>query len=150
MSYNIVTSSAMKIIGMANKTTNDNQQSSRDLPQFWNSYFAKNIEDTIPHKKEPLQRICMYTDYNPKGYTVIIGACVKTLDDVPASLVSREIPAGKYAVFTVNGPVETSVLKTWQHIWSIADLPRAYTNDFELYDYDGDNLRSVKIYVSIV
>ena len=88
MSYNIVTAPAMKIIGMANKTTNDNQQSAHDLPQFWHTYLTENIEDNIPHKKEPLQKIGLYTDYNPQGYTAIIGACVKTLDDVPASLVS--------------------------------------------------------------
>ena len=127
----------MKIIGVANKTTNDHQQSALDIPKFWNTYFTKNIEMSIPHKKEPLQRICLYTDYDPQGYTVIIGACVTEIVDIPASCVAREIPAAKYAVFTITGPLETSVLKEWKHVWSIADLPRAFTHDFELYEYSG-------------
>lgn len=152
MSYTIVTLPAMKIVGMANKTTNDHEQSAHDLPKLWSNYFTQEIETTIPHKKEPLQRICLYTDYKPQGYTVIIGACVTVLEDVPATLEERELPAGKYAVFTVNGPLETAVAKAWHHIRAIADLPRAFTNDFELYEYNdnGDNLRSAKIFVSLI
>ncbi len=152
MSYTIVTLPAIKVVGMANKTTNNNHQSAVDIPQFWNTYFTEKIETSIHHKKEPLQRICMYTDYDPQGYTVIIGACVSALEDVPESCVAREIPAGKYAVFAINGPLEIAVLKAWQHVWSIADLPRAFTHDFELYEYkdNGDNLLSAKIYVSLV
>jgi len=142
MSYTIETLPAMKIIGMANKTTNNHEQSAHDLPKFWNNYLAEDIETSIHHKKEPLQRICLYTDYNPQGYTVIIGACVTALEDVAASLEARELPAGKYAVFTVNGPLETAVQKAWQHVWSIADLPRAFTNDFELYEYE-DNANKI-------
>jgi predicted transcriptional regulator YdeE len=140
----------MKIIGMANKTTNDNEKSAADMPQFWNSYLAKNVEKSIPHKQEPLKRICLYTDYSPEGYSVIIGACVAELDKIPEALVGREVPAGKYAVFTITGPLETAVLKAWKHVWSIADLPRAYTHDFELYEYDGDTQRDAKIYISLI
>jgi len=150
MSYEVVTIPTLKIIGIEHKTTNNNNQSVTDMPQFWDNYFTKNIEISIPHKQEPLNRVCVYTDYNPEGYTVIIGACVTSLETVPVHLVGREFPSSKYAVFTINGPLETNVLKTWQHIWSIADLPRAYTHDFELYEYIGDNLQFAKVFVSIV
>lgn len=150
MSYTLVTLPEIQLIGIAHKTTNNNHKSAIDMPLFWKNYFDKHIEDTIPHKKKPLQRICVYTHYNPQGYSVIIGACVNDLKDVPENLTGLELPASKYAVFTIKGPVETEIPKAWQHIWAIADLPRAYTHDFELYEYDGDTLRDAKIYVSVI
>ncbi len=150
MAYTLVRLPAVQVIGMAFKTKDHNQQSVRDIPNFWKAYFSKNVEASIPHKVEPLKRICVYTSYNPEGYTVIIGACVTKLENVPPALIGRELPPGEYALFGMNGPVEEAAAKAWHHIQSIADLPRAYTHDFELYEYEkADVLREAKIFISV-
>lgn len=151
MSYTTLSLPAFKVIGIAHTTTNRNKQSYTDIPKFWNSYISNSIEDQIPNKIQPLHRIGLYTNYKLDKYTVIIGACVSSLSKVPKELTAQEIPAGKYAVFTVNGPLETAVAKTWEHIMSLSNLPRAYTNDFEIYEYnDANNLQATRILISLI
>jgi len=49
-------------------------------------------------------------------------------------MVGKEIPAGKYAVFTPKDPMTINWQKFWQEIWSTEGIERTFTNDFERYD----------------
>ena len=58
---------AFKIIGISVRTTNENGQSSKDIPFLWNKFFEENILEQIPNKIGK-DIYCVYTDFR-KDFT---------------------------------------------------------------------------------
>ena len=73
----------------------------------------------------------------------------------PNSLVVKQIPAGKYAVFTTEvGPFAKVIPDAWQRIFKLEQegkIKRAYKTDFEIYDQRAQDPQNgqVDIYVGL-
>ena len=69
--------------------------------------------------------------------TEVVGVEVTSYDSMSANIVTKTIPAGKFAVFTHKGSL-SNILKTYQYIWGTWVLLTKETldnrDDFELYD----------------
>ncbi|MGE0076461.1 MAG: GyrI-like domain-containing protein [Bacteroidales bacterium] len=141
------------IIGIAIRTTNENMQSTTDIPILWNRFFAEQVVTKIPNKIDNCL-YCMYTDFEgdyTKPYTTIIGCKVSSLEIIPDGMVGKTIPAATYLTFTAIGNIqEGAVLNEWNKIWNMS-LDRAYTADFEIYgEKSQDPLNAqVDIFISI-
>ncbi|MES2656685.1 MAG: effector binding domain-containing protein [Bacteroidota bacterium] len=123
------------IIGIAVRTTNENGQSSKDIPALWNTFMAEGILAKIPNRISD-DIYCMYTEYekdHTKPYTTIIGCKVADLTNVPTGMVGKTIETAQYAIHTIQGNImEGIVYNEWLKIWD-ADLPRTFIADFEIY-----------------
>jgi predicted transcriptional regulator YdeE len=69
----------------------------------------------------------------------VLGARVKSDGEVPAGMLAKKIPAGKFAVFTSEkGPAAKVVPETWTKINSLPRSAvggdRVYRADYEIYD----------------
>jgi len=102
----------------------------------------------------------LYTDYASDrngDYTFFIGAKVSDTSAIPAAMVAKRVPAGKFAVVTsAQGAVQNVVPKAWQQIWSLEDKSelggaRSYNADFEVYDQRSRDPQDsqVDVYVGI-
>lgn len=100
----------------------------------------------------------LYSNYTPDFslksgyYSLAIGCPVDHVDIIPLGMIVKEIPAGKYAVFTAKGPFGPSVAKVWlEEIWPNKEIERTFTNDFEWYDSRSTNDENsvVKIYIAV-
>lgn len=88
---------------------------------LWQRFIEKS--DSIPNK-HPSGRtfgVCEYqVDADIANYDMelseVVGAEVTFYDDLPAGMVAKTIPAGKFAVFTYKGTLD-DILKTYQYIW---------------------------------
>ncbi len=86
----------------------------------------------------------------------MLGARVTSEATVPAGMVAKKIPAGKYAVFTSEkGPAQQVVPELWMKINSLprgaVGTDRVYGADSEIYDEratDPQNLQ-MDVYVGI-
>jgi predicted transcriptional regulator YdeE len=143
-----------KIIGIATRTTNQNNQSAEDLGKLWSQFYAENIFEKIPDKVSS-DIITIYTDYvsnYTEAYTAIIGVLVSTLDSVPEGLTGREFEAENFQKFTAKGAMPNAVVNTWINIWQQdKELNRKYTYDLEVYgekSQDGENAE-VEIFIAI-
>lgn len=143
-----------KIIGIATRTTNQNNQSQQDLGQLWGQFYTDHVFDKIPYKVSG-NILTIYTDYKSDftdEYTTIIDVPVSTLDDIPDGLIGREFEAGNFKKFMAKGEMPHAVVKTWSRIWQKdKELNRKYAYDFEVYgekSQNGEN-SEVEIYVSI-
>jgi predicted transcriptional regulator YdeE len=123
------------ILGIAVRTTNENGQATKDIPQLWNRFMSENIAAQIPNKVSD-DIYCLYTDYEgdyTRPYTTILGCRVHNLAEIPAGFTSKPVEEGEYTVFTAKGKIaEGVVFQEWQKIWS-TELPRNYGTDFEVY-----------------
>ena len=130
------------VIGLAERTSNDREMSGQGLiGKTWERFLAENIYAQIPNKSE--QKVLgVYADYagdHTGEYTFLAGAPVSTLDDIPAGLTGKRIPAGRYAMLTSDrGPLVPMVIGAWQKIWMATPSElggeRAFRADFEVYD----------------
>jgi predicted transcriptional regulator YdeE len=86
----------------------------------------------------------------------LLGARVTSDSNLPAGMVAKKIPAGRFALFTTEkGPAPKVVPATWMRINSLPKAAvggdRVYRADFEVYDeraMDPQNLEA-DIYVGI-
>jgi predicted transcriptional regulator YdeE len=129
------TISAFSIIGIAIRTTNENAQSSTDIPQLWAKFMSEGILEKIPNKIDNTI-YCIYTDYekdHTKPYTTLLGCKVSTLDVIPNGMTGKQFTEGNYTKRIAKGNImQGIVFNEWLNIWK-ADLQRVYTADFEVY-----------------
>lgn len=124
------------VVGIAVRTTNENERSGQDIPQLWNQFFTEGIADKIPGKVDDTM-YCVYTDYekdHTQPYTTVLGYKVENLDTVPHGLTGIKIEKGNYKKFIAKGdPFTGAVLNEWKKIWN-SGIERSYSADFEVYD----------------
>lgn len=141
------------VIGISIRTTNENGQSSQDIPALWNKFLTENIAEKIPNKTDNTV-YCIYTDYEKdytKPYTTILGCKVNNLDTIPNEMTGKTFDKANYVKHIAKGSIlQGMVFNEWTKIWN-SDLDRAYTADFEVYGEKAQNPENseVDIYVSV-
>lgn len=147
------------VVGISARTTNAREMTPQGvIGATWGRLFQEGIIQKIPNKADP-RIVAVYTDYasdHNGEYTYVLGARVTSDADVPAGMVARKVPAGKYAMFTSEkGPAPQVVPALWMKINSLpqgaAGADRVYHTDFEIYDeraMDPQNLQ-MDVYVGV-
>ena len=130
MDYTTVNKDEMLVIGIALRTTNENNQAAEEMPKAWDRFYSSNTLERIPNRKsdEVLGAYVEYEGDHTKPYTLIIGCEVNNADEVPEGLVVKKIPAAKYAAFKVSGKFPDSLIEAWQKVWA-SGLKRSYSGD---------------------
>lgn len=157
MNFELVLLPAMIIIGPELRTTWMNNECHQAIPAFWQQIYSHNTLQNIPNKIDSNTVLGLYTNYSEDFsltsgyYSLVVGCPVTSSNDIPHNMVSIQIPAGKYAVFTAKGPFHPAIANVWlNEIWK-SNLDRTFTYDFEWYDSQSTNDENsiVKIYISI-
>ena len=139
MLTNIIQSEpAFNVIGITVRTTTEeNLKGTGPIVHLWEKFLGEGVLATIPHKIDN-NVLVLYYDYasdKDGAYTMLIGARVSSLAEVPAGMIAKHIPAEKRSVIvTEGGP--GGVFKAWQAIWQAEDkktLHRSYKVDYESY-----------------
>ncbi len=141
------------VIGVKINTTNENMQSSKDLPALWDKFINEKIADKIPGKIGN-EIYCVYTDYegdDTQPYAAIVGCKVSDVSSLPAGLESVTISKGVYQKFNVKGDLMSDIIwKAWGDIHH-KGLPRTYATDFEVYGEKAQNPKDgeLEIFVGV-
>jgi predicted transcriptional regulator YdeE len=164
MNPKVVQQRGFTVVGIAARTSNAREATADGvIGKQWGRFMQEGLLAKIPNKTDSAV-VAVYTDYASDAngeYTYLLGARVKADrvnlgHDVPAGMVAKKIPAGRYAVFTSDkGPAPKVVPATWKRIWETPKSEpggdRAYGADFEVYDQraaDPENAQ-VDVYVGI-
>ncbi len=130
-----ITVAPFNIIGLAIRTTSENGQSAKDIPQLWNQFLSENIAAQIPDKMDT-DIYCIYTDYekdHTKPYTTLLGCKTSSLHHLPQGFTGKSFSGGSYTLYTAQGKITDGIVfQKWTTIWN-SNIPRAYTADFEVY-----------------
>lgn len=156
MSLEIVSKEEIQVVGISEVTKNQDEMSGTGkIGGLWHRFFADGILDKIPNKKEPVNVLAVYTDYESDetgNYRILIGAEVQDASSVPEGMILRKIPKGSYSKFTSGtGSIAEVAVAVWQKIWTNGELKskRAYLADYELYDQRSSNPETAQIDVFI-
>lgn len=133
----------MYIVGWEVRTSNRDEADPEKakIPGAWERAREEEITGQISNAKDPDILIGAYTRYlsDDKGpYSLIVGAEVTDLDDVPKGMSGITVLAQEYVVFTASGELPQAVMNGWAAVWKYFSettaLTRAFTTDFEKYD----------------
>lgn len=159
MEPKIVQHEEFTVVGISGRTTNAKEMTPDGIiGQMWGRLFQEGILEKIPNKADS-KIVAVYTDYagdHNGEYTYLLGARVTSDANLPAGMVARRIPAGKFAIFTSDkGPAPQVVPALWMKINSLPQgavgTDRLYRADFEIYDEratDPQNLQ-MDVYIGI-
>ncbi len=139
------------LIGISVRTTNENGQSSQDIPALWGKFMGEGLAEKIPHKIDHAL-YCLYTEYekdHTKPYTTILGCRVANLDTIPDGMLGKTFDGGNYTKIVAKGSIlEGMVFKEWLKIWE-SDLDRSFTTDFEMYGEKAQNPENAEVEIFI-
>jgi CubicO group peptidase (beta-lactamase class C family)/predicted transcriptional regulator YdeE len=142
MGARVIERDGFTVIGIAARTNNVKEMAADGvIGKQWGRLVQEGLLAKIPNKADT-SIVAVYTDYasdHNGDYTFLLGARVKSDSDVPAGMVAKKIPSGKFAVFTTEkGPAQKVVPKTWMTINSLPKTDvggdRVYQADYEIYD----------------
>jgi AraC family transcriptional regulator len=136
MEYRIVKEKAFDVAVKA-RTFGDEQDSTRDVPMFWDEYFAAGLEKKVT----PVYGICAPHAEGGGNWQYGIGGPISGTDKIPGGFEVWTIPAGTWAVFKCVGAMPNAIQDMWKRIYS-EWLPQAkyeMTPSYDLEKYtDGD------------
>lgn len=130
------------VIGVAARTHNAAEKNGKGkIGEIWHTLLRDNLAAKIPNKLG-IDLIAVYTDYETGRdghYTYLLGLPVSSIKNIPAKLVAKYVPGGRYAVVTSNrGLVAQIVPEIWERIGSMSPGElggaRSFRADYEVYD----------------
>lgn len=143
----VVQQKTFKMMGVAARTNNAKEATPDGaIGKLWARLAKEHFVDKIPNRADG-NVVAVYTGYASDAngdYTYILGARVTKVETIPAGMAIKNVPAGRYAVFTSErGPVQQVVVATWKRVWAAQKSglggERAYQTDFEVYDERAQN-----------
>ena len=139
------------IIGISVRTTNENNQAAKDIPELWDKFMSGNVLEAIPNKIDNTV-YSIYTDYesdHTKPYTTILGCKVLNLNSIPDGMIGKSFDGGNYVKFSTKGDLMKGlIINKWMEIWNM-DLDRAFTADFEVFGEKAQNPTDAEIDILI-
>lgn len=145
------------VIGISMRTSNQQAMEQGTIQQLWQQLLDQEILFKIPNKVNN-SVMALYYDYasdKDGQYTILIGAPVSSLDDIPEGLTGLHVPATKRAIFLSDfGDLSCIVFNLWQKIWKQEEhneIDRAYKIDYEIYDERSHNPGEalIEIHISV-
>ncbi len=101
MNPRVVQQSAFTVVGITARTSNAKEMTPGGvIGKQWAPFMQDGVLAKIPNKADKAI-VAVHTDYvsdKDGEYTYVLGASVTSDSEVPAGMVAKKIPAGRYAV----------------------------------------------------
>ncbi|MDQ0272477.1 AraC family transcriptional regulator [Cytobacillus purgationiresistens] len=145
--FNVVEKGKFNVIGMKRNYSLENGENLLEIPKLWNEVNSNGTID----------KLCRFNNGHIKG---VLGVCVdqgpdlqegkidywiavETTDGRGGEFQTLEIPASKWVVFEVKGPMPEAMQTTWKKIFSewfpTSGYEHAGTPEMEVYPEDGSD-----------
>lgn len=122
------------------------------IPALCEKIERGELEALIPKRLAKGKPFVVYYNYESDSggpFSVLLGYQVIGQADVPKGLSGLNVPAGRYLMFTAEGPRPGSVAQAWHEIHTYFEQSgapqRAYTFDYEVHE----NSLRVSVFVAI-
>ncbi|MCW7538238.1 GyrI-like domain-containing protein [Aquabacterium sp. A7-Y] len=131
----------LTIVGLELRTSND--EAFTTIPAHWQRFAREAVLQGIPNKTSA-DVYAVYTHFEHEGvdnrghYSLIVGAPVAGLAEVPPGLVSTVVPPSTRAVLAVETGRRDLVGEAWRRIWESQDLKKTFIAEYEHYKPNGE------------
>jgi len=135
MEPKIIKGAAFTVVGMKYHGKNENNE----IPQLWGEFGPRMGEIKQVANPHVAYGVCDNFDESSSEFDYIAGFEVGSTAEIPEGMVSWDIPAGQYAVFTCTLPTLGETYQYAYHSWlPQSGYQRAAGPEFELYDESFD------------
>ncbi|MGF9698250.1 AraC family transcriptional regulator [Paenibacillus sp. MABNR03] len=121
MNYKIVEQDEFTLVGIKQAFSYVDGENLREIPKMWQEAYSSGTEDRLVELNngaiQGLLGVCVdKTEIEDKQMEYWIGTAYE--GEVPEGLASITIPASKWSVFEVQGPMPESIQSLWKQIVS--------------------------------
>lgn len=121
MKYKIIDKEAFQVIGVKENIVCSTKDTDATIPKLWGKVAQDGTLDSLAKLNNgPVEGILGMTD-NYREKDDMLDYWIATAyngDDVPDGLFKLKIPASKWVVFEVSGPIPEAIPDTWKKIYS--------------------------------
>ena len=134
MEHQIVSKPAFTVVGMKYRGKNEYDE----IPQMWGR-FVPRIREIRNRNPDPATYGVMYDHDEATGeFDYVAALHVNSASELPEGMVSVEIPAAQYAVFTCTLPTLSPTYRQIHPWLAQSEYEHAGTPEFEYYGQDFD------------
>lgn len=143
VNYQLMERDAFQVVGVKESLICDGETSpSQEIGRFWAQVGQDGIIDRLLglNNGQISGLMGVTVDYSEENNKLEYWVATESKENPPDGLFSYEVPAAKWAIFEVVGPVVDVLPKTWQKI---------YSEWFPSNDYEHNGTPSLEVYKSL-
>ncbi|RAL22577.1 AraC family transcriptional regulator [Thermoflavimicrobium daqui] len=139
MHYKIVERDRFQVVGIKRKFSLNNGENYEGIPKLWDKVNQDGTSDLLfqLNNGEIKGVLGVCVDYSVSDKSMDYWVATEYHGDPPDGLSTLEIPAAKWAVFEVHGPMPHAMQKAWKQIFSewfpSSGYQHAAVPDLEVY-----------------
>lgn len=155
MNYEIIRLEEKNAAVLTARTNNSSPEMGNIIGGLWQKFYSAEVFPKLTNRTDAYA-LGIYTEYSSdeKGdYTAAVGCSVDNADSLPEGMRAIKIPAGKYAVFSITGKMDTNeqlaaIQRLWRELWDM-NLDRSYICDFEEYRSADPKFADIRVYIGL-
>ncbi|GAB6991183.1 AraC family transcriptional regulator [Paenibacillus pini] len=122
MKYNIVERAGFSVVGIKREFSLVNGANLKGIPQMWDEVNADGTDDKLfklnNGEIKGVVGVCVDTRGATSSQHMDYWIATEYVGETPIGLLSLEIPASKWAIFEVHGPMPDTMQNVWKQIFS--------------------------------
>ncbi|WP_338752721.1 AraC family transcriptional regulator [Bacillus sp. FJAT-52991] len=122
MKYKIVEKESFQVVGVKREYSCTNDENLKSIPKFWHDVHIDGTDDLLFQLNngeiKGVLGICANHKNEASTQTIDYWIATAYNGDTSKGLQTLEIPASKWGVFEVHGPMPDAMQKTWKMIFS--------------------------------
>lgn len=155
MKYNIVEKEKFQVVGVKRTHNCQTGENLQGIPQFWNELNGQGMDEQLftlnNGQIKGVLGVCV-PDENYKDNSLIdYWIATNHVGEVPENMLAMEVPASKWVVFEVRGPMPDAMQNAWKKIFSewFPSNPYEPAGTAELEVYTDEDPTSENLYSEI-
>ncbi|AVK97752.1 AraC family transcriptional regulator [Lysinibacillus sphaericus] len=155
MKYNIVEKEKFQVVGVKRTYNCQTGENLQGIPQFWNELNGQGMDEQLftlnNGQIKGVLGVCV-PDENYKDNSLIdYWIATDHVGEVPENMLAMEVPASKWVVFEVRGPMPDAMQNAWKKIFSewFPSNPYEPAGTAELEVYTDEDPTSENLYSEI-
>lgn len=122
MKYKIVEKEKFQVVGVKRTYNCQNGENLQGIPQFWNEMNSKKFDHQLIQLNngsiKGVLGVCVPNTSQEQNGFIDYWIATDHVGEVEENLFATEIPASKWVVFEVHGPMPEAMQNTWKQIYS--------------------------------
>lgn len=155
MQYKIIEKDSFQAVGVKRTYTCKNGENTQGIPLFWDDVHVDGTDDLLFQLNngaiEGVLGICVADAAYQENSLIDYWIATDHVGEVPENLLAITIPASKWVVFEVHGPMPDAMQNTWKQIYAewFPSNPYKPAGTPELEVYSDDDPSSANCYSEI-
>ncbi|MET4558961.1 AraC family transcriptional regulator [Lysinibacillus parviboronicapiens] len=155
MKYKIVEKEKFQVVGVKRTYNCQNGENTQGIPLFWDEMNNKGMDDVLfklnNGEIKGVLGVCVPDKHYKENSLMDYWIATEHVGEVPDNLLTMEVPAAKWVVFEVHGPMPDAMQNTWKQIYSewFPSNPYEPAGSAELEVYSDEDPFSPDLYSEI-